>query len=204
MTATLEEKMAQLDAQIRVHTLPGHIAKAIEEGKRAERLHEEAKAALLKERAELAEAQRLQISASEYEKRRREREREEAQIAAAQAALRETVDAYLGHYASIVAGLKQAAEGAAAALQTMDRMGALAASLNDTGRRPDATNVLQLAVDLSLLVAASFKAGVPTHKHRFGTLIWPSAADARHRLGGDWAAEEKARLARHILPLAGN
>lgn len=186
---------------LRVHTMPGHLAKDIERGLEAQREHARQKAKLEAERAELAEAVKRQVSAEEYTKRRREREAEEAQTAAAQQALREAVDAYLTSYASIVAGLRQAAEGTAAALAEMKRIGQWAASLSADGRQPDATNTLQLATDLSLLIPRAYKDGVPSHKFRLGVLEWPSAADAKYPPGADHVEAERQRLTRHILPL---
>jgi hypothetical protein len=198
---TLEEQMAQLDARIRVWSMPAHLAKAITEGERAQAEHERQKKALLKERAEIAEAMAKQVSAADYQKRKAEREERDRQIAAAEAALREAADEYAATYAALVANLQAAADGVGKALAQMRVIGQLGTALSLDGRVPHACNTQQLESDIAMLVAAAFKT-VPGHKFRLGALTWPSAADAHYQAGADWAGKERARvLAQIVAPL---
>jgi hypothetical protein len=200
-TTSLEEQLAVLDSKLRAWTLPAHIARDIERGEEARREHERQKTKLMKERAELAEAMKMQLSADEFERRKRERAAEEQATAAAQAALREAVAQYLDAHEDICVNLRRAAEATTKAPAAMDVVGKLAATLNETGRRPDAANTLELATSLALLIPWAYRK-VPGHRHRLGPLTWPSASEARHPDHTDPVEAEKKRMAAQILPLA--
>src|SRR5262245_52870393 len=108
---SLEAKMAELDRQLRVWSMPAHIARDIERGEAAAAEHARQKEALLKERADLAEAMAQQVSASEYEKRKAEREAREAAITQAKAALKEVAGEYVEAFTGLVRNLQSAAAG---------------------------------------------------------------------------------------------
>jgi hypothetical protein len=142
----------------------------------------------------LREAQRTQVTLADYERRKAEKVAEQAATAAAQAALREATAQYLDAFDDAASNLRRAAEATAKALAAMDVVGKLAATLNETGRRPDAANVLELANTLSLLIPWAYRR-VPGHRHRLGPLTWPSASEARHPDHTDPVEAEKKRMA---------
>jgi hypothetical protein len=138
-----------------------------------------------------------QVSASEYVKRKAAREAHEAAIAQAEAALKEVAEEYTATFASLVEHLRAAASDITKAQAQMRTMGQLALPLSTDGRAPVGTNPTQLQSDLAQLISAAF-AAVPGHRHRLGSLTWPSS-ELRWPAGGDWAAKEAQRVHDQIV-----
>jgi hypothetical protein len=199
---TIQEKLDEVNMRLRTYEMPASLAQRVEAGLEAQREADRQKTKWMKERDELIEAQRQQISADQYLARKAAREREEALDAAARKALADALSADNDAFDDIVRGLRIAAEGMARRLGTLGDVRKAAAALTN-GRAPDEASQLEAEKAMSLLALASLKAGVVNRKdrHRLGVLEFQAAADARFPPGHDWQAAEKQRLERALGPL---